>query len=842
MKNLLLILIISGLTILLWFYFSNNNVIIKQQEFVLSTGNETGPDLRPDEWAYIKKTYPYYKADADVYIRALEQAHRLREQTLATRLNKGMSAVQWKFAGPTNIGGRVVDLEFDPNNPSIIYAGFSTGGIFKSFDAGNNWLPIFDEQAVLTIGDIAIDPNNSNVIYVGTGEANGGHNNFPGGGVFKSTDAGLTWSFLGLEGTTSIGRIVINPQNSNILYLASVGSYFAPNPERGIYKSNDAGLTWEHSLFISDTTGAVDIIIDPNNPDRLMAAAWERVRRPNTSPLPNPAVTNVGRIGLAIHKNNPDIVYALYTDGYSIISLYRSNDFGITWSDVDPDNELSGGMSNFSWYFGQVRVHPENPNLVYVLDVAFMRSSDGGNSWPIIYGYNGPSELHVDHHALAFNPADPNFIISGNDGGINISTNSGQTFSQSKNIPATQFYEIGLDYNYPEKLYGGTQDNGTNRTADGSIDNWQNIYGGDGFYVVVDYNNSNIIYAESQNGGLGKSTDGGFSWQYALNGIDGSEPTNWSTPIVMDPNSSNILYFGTHSLYRTTNSAASWVKISPQLTDWIPGRRLGTITTIAAAPSNSDVIYLGTDDAHVWVSSNNGTNWTDISKGLPERWVSRVVVDPVNENIVYVAFNGLRWRDPQPHVFRSSNMGADWVDISSNLPDAPVNAFAVDNIYSNRLYLGNDVGMYVSFDTGQSWQVLGEGLPVLPVGDIKIHPTENFLVAGTYGRSMYKIDLNLVTNADDSLPQLINGFTLNQNYPNPFNPATTISWQSSVAGNQTLKVYDITGKEIATLVDEYKPAGNHEINFDASSLSSGVYLYKLIAGKYSETKKMLLIK
>ncbi|HEX7358168.1 MAG TPA: T9SS type A sorting domain-containing protein, partial [Ignavibacteriaceae bacterium] len=283
-------------------------------------------------------------------------------------------------------------------------------------------------------------------------------------------------------------------------------------------------------------------------------------------------------------------------------------------------------------------------------------------------------------------------------------------------------------------------------------------------------------------------------------------------------------------------------KISPQLTDWIPGRRLGTITTIAAAPSNSDVIYLGTDDAHVWVSSNNGTNWTDISNGLPERWVSRVVVDPANENIVYVAFNGLRWRDPQPHVFRSSNMGADWVDISSNLPDAPVNAFAVDNIYSNRLYLGNDVGMYVSFDTGQSWQVLGEGLPVLPVGDIKIHPTENFLVAGTYGRSMYKIDLNLVTNADDSLPQLINGFTLNQNYPNPFNPATTISWQSSVAGNQTLKVYDITGKEIATLVDEYKPAGNHEINFDASSLSSGVYLYKLIAGKYSETKKMLLIK
>ncbi|HCY76757.1 MAG TPA: hypothetical protein DHV28_12625 [Ignavibacteriales bacterium] len=867
MKNALLVLVIIAALGFSIFNFTHKTSAIKHSEFVLSSGNEPGPDLRPDEWAYIKKTYPYYKADADVYIRALELAHKLKDETIAKRLNKGMSAVQWQFAGPTNIGGRVVDLEFDPNNPSIIYAGFSTGGIFKSFDGGNSWLPIFDEQAVLTVGDIAIDPNNSNVIYVGTGEANGGHNNFPGGGVFKSTDAGSTWNFLGLEGTTSIGRIVINPQNSNILYLASVGSYFAPNPERGIYKSTDAGLTWEHSLFISDTTGAVDIIIDPNNPDRLMASAWERVRRPNTSrlfgpssgiykttngginwnkitasPLPNPGFTNVGRIGLAIHKNNPDIVYALFTDGYSIISLYRSNDFGISWTDVDPDDELSGGMSNFSWYFGQVRVHPENPNVVYVLDVAFMRSSDGGSTWPVIYGYGGPSELHVDHHALAFNPVDPNFIISGNDGGINISTNGGQTFSQPKNIPATQFYEIGLDYNNPEKLYGGTQDNGTNRTADGSVDNWQRIYGGDGFYVVVDYNNSNIIYAESQNGGLGKSTDGGISWLYALNGIDGSEPTNWSTPVVMDPNSSNILYFGTHSLYRTTNSAASWVKISPQLTDWIPGRRLGTITTIAAAPTNSDVIYVGTDDAHVWVSSNNGTNWNDISNGLPERWVSRIVVDPANENIVYATFNGLRWRDPQPHVFRSTNKGADWADISGNLPDAPVNAFAVDNIYSNRLYLGNDVGMYVSFDSGQSWQVLGEGLPVLPIGDIKIHPIENFLVAGTYGRSMYKIDLNLVTDVNNPQPQFITGFSLYQNYPNPFNPTTKISWQSSAAGHQTLKVYDITGKEIATLVDEYKSAGNHEINFDASSLSSGVYLYKLSSENYSDTKKMLLLK
>jgi len=598
-----------------------------------------------------------------------------------------------------------------------------------------------------------------------------------------------------------------------------------------------------------------------------MATAWERVRRPNTSrlfgpssgiyktndggsswnkitasSLPNPNIQNVGRIGLAIHENDPNIVYSLFTDGSNIISLYRSNDFGISWTNVDTDNELSGGTAAFSWYFGQVRVHPTNPNIVYVMDVAFMRSTDGGNNWPIIYGYGGPSELHVDHHAMAFNPLDPNFIINGNDGGINISTNGGQTFSQPKNIPATQFYEIGLDYNNPEKLYGGTQDNGTNRTPDGSVDNWENIWGGDGFYVVVDYNNSNIIYAESQNGGLVKSTDGGFGWSDGTNGINGSEPTNWSTPVVMDPNSSNILYYGTHSLYRTTNSAVSWAKISPQLTDWVTGRRLGTITTIAAAPTNSNVIFVGTDDAHVWVSSNNGANWNDVSAGLPERWVTRVVVDPSDENIVYVTFSGLKWRDPQPHVYRSTNKGANWIDISGNLPDAPVNAFAVDNNFSNRLYLGSDVGMYVSFDTGQSWEVLGEGLPTLPIGDIKIHPVENFLVAGTYGRSMYKIDLNLVTDVVNDQPQIVNEFLLSQNYPNPFNPTTKISWQSPVSVNQTIKIYDIAGKEVATLISEYRLAGKNEVEFDASNLSSGIYFYKLTAGNISKTKKMLVLK
>ncbi|MGB5531298.1 MAG: T9SS type A sorting domain-containing protein [Ignavibacteriaceae bacterium] len=861
----------ASISLFLSIIFFSSNFFSGKYATTYKEKEEKDSKLYPYEWTYLKKTFPYMDADPRAYIDALEQAHKLQRETAENILSKGQNSAQWEFAGPVNVGGRVVDIEFNPSDPNIIYAGFATGGVFKSTDMGVSWFPIFDDQAVLTVGDLVIDPQNPDVVYVGTGEANGGHNNFPGGGVFKSTDAGSAWNFLGLEETTSIGRMLVHPTNSNIVYLAAVGSYFSPNTERGVYKSTDGGASWNKSLFISDSTGAIDIIMDPINPDRMMAAMWERVRRPTSSHLygpssgiykttdggtnwnlippsaglPDPSSQNVGRIGLALSQINPEIIYALYNDGANIISLYKSTNFGNSWTDVDPDNELNGGTGGFSWYFGQVRVHPTNPDIVFVLDVALMRSSNSGTNWSENY------QTHVDHHALAFNPNDANIVILGNDGGMNKSTNAGVNWGAHIQLPATQFYEIGLDANNSLAYYGGTQDNGTNRTQNGGLNNWQHIYGGDGFYVLVDFTNPNIVYAESQFGNLGKSTTGGGggSFSPATTGVNGSEPTNWSTPVIMDPNNSNILYYGTNYLYRTTNSADNWTKISPQLTDY-NGGRLGTLTTMAVAPTNSNVIYVGTDDSHVWVSSDNGSTWNEISDGLPVRWVTRVAVDPTNENIVYVTFNGLKWRDPQPHVFRSTDKGASWTDISNNLPDAPVNAFAVDPIEPSRLYLGNDVGMYVSFNSGQSWWVLGEGLPVLPVSDIKIHPTTRELVAGTYGRSMYKIDLDLVPTNIESSELIVSGFYLEQNYPNPFNPITKIKFTiPSVFASGTkqsqqviLKVYDILGNEVVTLINEKKLAGNYEVDFNAKELTSGIYFYKLVANEFSDTKKMILLK
>jgi len=833
-----------------------------------SVNQEKGPDQRPSEWAWVRRTFPYYKADAAYYREEMKYAKEMKKSSISRGLE------QLEFGGPTNIGGRVTDIEFNPQNPSIVYAGAATGGVFKSTDMGNTWFPIFDDQAILTIGDIGIDPNNSDIIYVGTGEANGGHNNFPGGGVYKSTDAGSSWEFIGLENTVSIGRVVVDPSNSDRVFVAAQGSYFTTNPERGVYRSEDGGDTWTNVLYISDSTGAIDLIIDPINPQNMMVAMWERIRRPGGSHLygatsglyrssdggttwnyiqpsgvlPDPQVVNVGRIGIALCKTQPNTVYAMYTDGSYYSGFFRSDDFGSTWSNADPDMEISYGTSSFSWYFGQVRVHPNNPDIVFAMDVAYMRSVNGGNSWPIIYGYDGgPWDFHVDQHALAFNPNNPDYIISGNDGGMNISTDGGVNFTKVAELPINQFYEIGLDRNNPQRLYGGTQDNGTLRTNNGGINDWDRIFGGDGFYVIVDYTNPDIIFAESQNGNLGKSYDGGSNFYYATNGISESEPKNWSTPVKMDPQNHNKLYYGTNHLYRTTNGADYWNSISPDLTYGYTGSRAGTISTIDVSPVNTDIIWVGTSDSRVWVSLDNGSNWTDVSEDLPNRWVSRVVADPNEENVAYVTFTGLKWADPEPHVFRTDDNGESWDDISSNLPDAPINAFAVDHIDNNYLFVGTDLGAYYSSNRGESWEYLDADLPMVTIYDLKIHKVDHYLAIGTHARSMYKLGLDQIVGVNENESFADMSLTNFKNQPNPFINETQIAFNLRETAKVKVEIFDIQGRKIADLINKELAAGEHNISWNAKNnrgdiLSPAYYLCKITTGKESKTIKMLKTK
>ncbi|MGB3018401.1 MAG: T9SS type A sorting domain-containing protein [Ignavibacteria bacterium] len=837
-------------------YFSNNKVEEPEQE-------EEKPGKLPSDNEYIKRTFPFYQSDPNAHLEALGKAQTMRNDAMNDN-----SMPAWEFAGPNNIGGRISDIEYDPNNPNIVYAGAATGGVFKSTDSGITWLPVFDDQAVLPAGDIAVDPVNSNIVYVGTGEPNGGHNNFSGGGVYKSTNAGSTWQRVGLENTVAVGRILVSPVNPLKVYVAAVGSYFGPNPERGVYKSDNGGATWSRVLHVSDSCGAIDIIMDPINPNNMMAAMWQRTRYPNggqlygresgihkttdggntwtvlgaANGLPNPATTNVGRIGLSISNSNPNVAYALYTNGTTYSGFFKTTNAGLNWTNANGGG-LQSGFSTFSWYFGQVRVHPTNPEIVYVLDLEVMKTTNSGTSWSEISG-----SVHVDHHALAFKPGDPNLLILGNDGGMYRSSNGGSTFTKVQSLPVTQFYEIGIDKTNPQRLYGGTQDNGTNRTTTGGLGDWASIYGGDGFYVIVDYTNPNVIYAESQNGALGKSTNGGASFSGATSGINSSEKKNWSTPVIMDPNNNNILYYGTNKVYRTTNAASSWTAVSPDLTNGNQAR-LGTVATIAVAKTNSNIIMAGTDDANVWITTNNGTNWNKVSTTLPYRWITRVAFDPTNDNIAYVTYNGLKWKDPQPHVFRTTNRGQTWQDISSNLPDAPINAFDIDPLRPNVLFVGSDVGAYVSFNSGGSWQFLGSGLPMVSVYDFKIHPTANYLVAGTHGRSMYKIDLAQVVGVSSNASEVPNGFELYQNYPNPFNPSTKIRYKLLAnAGGQganfiSLKVHDITGRQVDELVNLRQIAGEYEVEFFAGNLSSGVYFYSLsVNGEVMDVKKMTVVR
>ncbi|MBN8589809.1 MAG: T9SS type A sorting domain-containing protein [Rhodothermia bacterium] len=822
---------------------------------IKNSNTEESKDFRPAERAYLQRLYPYGQADPEVYPKALRHIALMQSQALQKR--SVWSNIDWTFAGPTNIGGRVVDLEYNPLDPNTVYAASATGGLFKSTNGGNLWSAITDQLPIQSIGDLGVDPQNPNNLYLGTGEANGGHNNFSGGGLYKSTNGGESWAFMGLGKTTSIGRVVVDYQNPQRIFVAALGSYFHPNPDRGVYRSKNGGETWEKVLFVSDSTGVVDVLQHPQNPDILFAATWERVRRPDfnthlfgpssgvyrstdggdtwhllTNGLPDAKQQNVGRIGLAISKSSPNIVMALFSNGSSLTGLYKSTDGGDSWAATTGMTSLSGTDGGFTWYFGQIRIHPTNPDHVFVLQVQCMRSVDGGQSFS-----NVTENMHVDFHAMTFHPQDPNYILTGNDGGIDYSTNAGLNWSPSGDIPITQFYEINYDPTNPLRLYGGTQDNGTIRTLTGDTSDWGSIYGGDGFYVIVHPTNPNIIYAESQNGGLGKSINGGTSFRSALTGVSSNDKRDWSMPVIMDPHQPETLYLGTNRIYRTENGATNWSAVSPVLPRAVAASRLGAITTIAVSPTNPNIVYAGTDDGQVWVTKDYAHSWTNVSTGLPNRWVTRIAVDPKDENAAVVTFSGLKFYDPQPHVFRTTNLGATWQNISANLPDLPINALIIDPKNAANIFVGTDAGAFLTNNYGGSWEPLGGGLPAVPVYDFKITPDRSFLIAGTHGRGMYKLPLSTlpVSMTNEALPNAL--VTLNI-FPNPIGQNGTIEVNLQIPQMVRLEVFDLQGRRIRMLSDTALGVGQHKFALGAQDWANGTYIVRLATAQKIITQKL----
>ena len=732
-----------------------NSSYAEQSYNILSKGRVPKAKQRPSDWFYQQRAWPLETIPEGKQRNAIKAAKELRADL---NPEKGSRQAVWAQAGPTNIPGRITDLAIHPDFPSTIYAGSAAGGVFKSTDLGQNWSPIFDQEGTPSIGALAIHPVDPDIVYVGTGEANASSDSYEGTGLYKTVDAGATWQYKGLPNSFHIGRIVIDPLRPETLYVAVAGKHFgAINPERGLYRSQDGGDTWEQLLYVSDSTSCIDVALHPTT-GVILAAMWEKVRYQgdhtrlagftsalyrsddfgstwlrlgNTNGVPGyPEI--FGRIGVTIDPES-NTCYSFFNDypGYENKGVYKSTNLGLNWTEIT--NNLPNPVSTFGWYFGQIRVAPGNPDVCFVLGVNMYRTTDGGDNW-----FQVGSGTHVDHHAMYILPDDPDIIYNGNDGGVAYSDNMGLQFTTLANMPNTQFYAITLDPNNPHRLYGGTQDNGSMRTVSGAIDDYDRILGGDGFYCIVDFTDPDVIYAEYQYGNLYKSTGGGFNW--AMSGMDYSnERHNWSTPVVMDPNNNNILYYGSNYLYRTTNGANFWSKISPDLTGgpYPTYSSFGTVTTIAVANSNGSVIYVGTDDSYVWITTNSGGTWTDISAVLPDRWVTRVAVDPYDDAIAYVTLSGYRYNEYTPHIFRTTDHGANWSDISGNLPDVPINDIKIDLFNTDVLYIATDVGVFFTEDLGAAWAPLGTGMPITPVHDLAYHPQTRTLAAGTHGRSIF---------------------------------------------------------------------------------------------------------
>ena len=861
-----------------WVHLTVCFVLILAVIFILDGGRRSGPQRSdrseefPNEWFFAQRAFPSHDINYEVYKHAV----------LHTRILKKQSALNdhpWTFAGPTNVGGRLTDVDMPTTGYDTIYAATASGGVFKTVNRGQSWTPIFDQALSLSIGDIAIDPSNPQVIYVGTGEVNagGGSMTYGGMGMYKSTDGGETWTHLGLEDTRYIARIVIDPEDTERIYVAAMGKLFAKNNQRGLYRSTDGGASWENVLFVSDSTGCIDVVIHPRLSRILYAAMWERIRRPQkryyggptsglywssdggdtweelTNGLPHGSPT-VGRIGISICESSPNILYAIYADNIGFFDgIYKSEDGGEYWS-LTNDAGLEYLFASYGWWFGNIRVDPTNPDVVFALGLDLYKTSDGGRHWYNV-SYLDQVYVHVDQHGMVIHPQNPEFIVLGNDGGLYISQNGGTAWNKSPGLPVTQFYTCEIDYQSPNRLYGGTQDNGTIRTLTGDVHGWTPILGGDGFYVLVDPSDNRYVYAEYQWGGLSRSVNGGSHFQSAKQGIGSNEPTNWNAPVVFNPASPRTLYFGTNRVYKSTNRAQYWSAISPDLSngpyptyyyDYNYAWRFGTITTIAAAPSDTNVVYAGTDDGNVWVTLDDGEEWTWISEDLPVRWITRVAVDPNDSRTAYVTVSGYRQDDYLPHIFRTTDAGSSWEDISGDLPEAPINDVIIDPNDPRSLYIASDVGVFFSSDVGTSWRVLGTGLPNVPITDLVLHNPTRTLVAATYGRSMYTFDLTQITDVRE-IASRPTDFMLHQNFPNPFNAETVIPFSLAEETKVRLDVFDMRGRKLRELVNAELAPGHHRVIWDGTSddgfsVASGSYIYRIRTPDRMFSKRLTLVK
>ena len=703
-------------------------------------------------------------------------------------LEAALDRLEWRSIGPANMGGRTADVESVPGDPNTVFVATASGGLWKTGNGGVTWKPIFERQGTISLGDIALAPNNPDVVWAGTGESNTRNSVSFGDGVYKSTDGGKTWQHMGLRDTERISAIVIHPQNPDVVYVGALGHAFGANEERGVFMTTDGGRTWTKTLYIDKEHGVSDLDIDPTNPNILYAGMWNFERKPWThrsgsekggvyksidggrtwNKLSNGLPKLLGRIGVRVAPSNTNVVYAIVEAKEG--TLYRSDDRGETFRQVSKETRIVSR----GFYYTTVRVDPTNENKVYAVASGLFVSIDGGKTFRSITG-----RTHIDYHALWIDPRNPKRMWQGQDGGVAVSHDAGESWEYVNNMPLGQFYQIHADNRLPfYNIMGGLQDNGswtgpsrTREPAGIMNDDWRMVSFGDGFYMLNSPDDPEIYVSESQGGNILR-TDFRTREQQEVNPWgrgSGDGPAigekfrfNWNAPIVQSPHNGNTIYLAGNVVFKSTDFGKTWEQISSDLTTNDPEKQKdaggpiafenstaeyhNTITAIAESPAQQGLIWVGTDDGNLQVTTDGGKNWANVIKNLPglaaNSGVSHVEPSRTNAKLVYVSLERHMLDDFRPYIFKSADGGKSWSNIAGNLPaKAYVQVVREDSKNPNLLYAGTELGLFASYSGGKDWIRLNlKNLPHVAVHDIKIHPRENDLILATHGRSIWIFD------------------------------------------------------------------------------------------------------
>ena len=689
--------------------------------------------------------------------------------------------------GPAGMSGRITAIDAVVADPNTIYLGAASGGVWKTTNQGASWDAVFEEQPILNIGSIAIQQSNPSTVWVGTGEGNPRNSISLGEGMYKTIDGGKSWKRMGLEKTRNIHRIIVDPSNPNTVYAGAIGNPYAEHPERGVFKTTDGGESWDKILFTNDTSGVADMIMDPSNPNKLFVAMWQHRRTPWSLSSGGPGsglymtfdggknwkklgekeglpAGNLGRIGLAISRSNPNRVYALVEATKN--GLYKSDDGGQTWSLMNSNPEF---VSTRPFYFQEIACDPQNENRLWLIYQMISKSDDAGKNFEVVIPYNG---IHPDHHAFWIHPTNPNFIIDGNDGGIGITRDKGKTWLFDEKLPVGQFYHINVDNEMPYNVMGGMQDNGSWRGPaytwmSGGIKNyyWDNLWGGDGFDVMPDKDDASWVFAMSQGGSVGRyNVKTGESWYVKPPAPDLKTTLrfNWNAAIAQDPFSNSTIYFGSQHLHRSTNKGASWEIISPDLStndsakidqrnnggisiDITGAENFCTIMTIAPSSKDKNVIWAGTDDGNVQLTRDGGKTWTNFRGKIPGlpigAWIPQIQASRYNAAEAFVVANDYRRGDFKPYIFRTTDFGKTWTRV---VDEKKVIGYALcilqDPTEPNLIFAGTEQGLWVSLDNGVNFQQWKNGYPSVSTYDLAIQEREADLVIATFGRALWILD------------------------------------------------------------------------------------------------------